>query len=339
MLVGQIAARSGLPGVDADDPHPLLLGPLEVLQGVRAERPVGRAPAPHHDQLRVEVVGGLAPGALVLRLGAVGHVHREDLRLRRHVRPELRAAAEHVEEALGRGAVVEHGQVARAGGVEDGGVAVRVPDAQHLARHLVERGVPRDRLEPARAARSRPAQRLLQAVGMIDALDLAEAADAGVERGQLERPLPRVGGDLHDAAVHHVGVDDAAPSAVVAAGAGDDGLALAGGDARSFVDGARGQGVPPGRPAYHARERRRSTRVAVRRMSDPGRSSARERALERYEKLDAGDGEAAQAIVIGDEEVHPDLSRAGKLDGIRRPDVPGCVESPRISGRSRDRTR
>src|SRR4030095_1772852 len=46
------------------------------------------------------------------------------------------------------------------------------------------------------------------------------------------------------------------------------------------------------------------------------------RALERYEKLDAGDGEAAQAIVIGDEEVHSDLSRAGKLDGIRRPDVP-----------------
>ena len=46
------------------------------------------------------------------------------------------------------------------------------------------------------------------------------------------------------------------------------------------------------------------------------------RALERYEKLDAGDGEAAQAIVIGDEEIHADLSRAGKLDGIRRPDVP-----------------
>src|SRR4029453_13459387 len=69
---------------------------------------------------------------------------------------------------------------------------------------------------------------------------LAEAADARVERGQLERPLPRVGGDLHDAAVHHVGVDRAAPSAVVAAGAGYDGLALAGVDARSFVDGAWG---------------------------------------------------------------------------------------------------
>jgi hypothetical protein len=44
-------------------------------------------------------------------------------------------------------------------------------------------------------------------------------------------------------------------------------------------------------------------------------------ALERYQKLDAGDGEAAQAIVIRDEEVHPDLGRAGKLDGIRRPDA------------------
>ena len=44
-------------------------------------------------------------------------------------------------------------------------------------------------LEPARAARSRPAQRMLQPVGMVDALDLAEAADAGVERRQLGPPL------------------------------------------------------------------------------------------------------------------------------------------------------
>jgi hypothetical protein len=53
-----------------------------------------------------------------------------------------------------------------------------------------------------------------------------------------------------------------------------------------------------------------------------GGGGLEKRALERYEKLDAGDGEAAQAIVIGDEEVHADLSRAGKLDGIRRPDAP-----------------
>src|SRR6266571_4620538 len=43
--------------------------------------------------------------------------------------------------------------------------------------------------------------------------------------------------------------------------------------------------------------------------------------IERYEKLDAGDGEAAQAIIVGDKEVDANQRRAGELNGIRRPDA------------------
>src|SRR5262249_50297435 len=86
------------------------------------------------------------------------------------------------------------------------------------------------------------AERILQAIGVIDALDLAVAAHAGVERRQLRRPFPGVGGDLHDAAAHHVGIDHAAPAAVVAARARDDGLPRARGHARGLVDRAPGHG-------------------------------------------------------------------------------------------------
>src|SRR5262252_3151275 len=79
---------------------------------------------------------------------------------------------------------------------------------------------------------------MLQAVGVVDPLVLTEAADARMERWHLGRPAPRVGADLHDLPVAHVGVDDAAPAAVVAAGAGDDGFARLGRDTRSFVDGS-----------------------------------------------------------------------------------------------------
>src|SRR5438876_9125312 len=77
-----------------------------------------------------------------------------------------------------------------------------------------------------------------QAVRMVDALDLAEAAHAGVERRHLRGPLPRIGADLDDAAVADVGVDDAPPAAVVAARAGDDRLARPRGHPRRLVHGA-----------------------------------------------------------------------------------------------------
>jgi len=43
--------------------------------------------------------------------------------------------------------------------------------------------------------------------------------------------------------------------------------------------------------------------------------------FERNEKLDARDGEPAQAIIVGDEEVDANQRRAGELNGIRRPDA------------------
>src|SRR5439155_882314 len=135
----------------ADDAHPVVLGALEVLHGPRAERAVARAPAPHHDEPRVDVVDGLAPGALVLRLGAVGLLDGEDLGFGREVAPELGAAAEHVHEPLADTAAVQSRQAAGARAVEDRGGPIRVADTEHLARDLVERRVPGDPLELSRA--------------------------------------------------------------------------------------------------------------------------------------------------------------------------------------------
>ncbi len=237
VLVGQLAARARHAWVHADDAHAVPPGPLEILQRPRPERAVGGTPAPHHDEPRVDVVDGLAPRALVVGLDAVGLLDREDLGLRREVAPELRAAAEHVEEPLADAAAVERRQAAGARAVEDRGGPVRVADAEHLARDLVEGRVPRDPLELARAAGPRPAQRVEQPVRMVDALELAEAPHARVQRRHLGRPAPRIGADLDDLPVAHVGVDGATAAAVVAARAGDDRLARFGRDPRRLVDG------------------------------------------------------------------------------------------------------
>src|SRR5262249_27100454 len=154
--------------VDADDADAVILGALEVLHGPSAERAVARAPAPHHDQPRVDVVDRLAPGALVFGLGALGLLYREDLGLGPHGAPELGAAAEHVDESLADAAAVQARQASRARAVEDRGRPVRVADAKHLARDFVERRVPADPLELPRAARPGPAQRIHQPVRMVD---------------------------------------------------------------------------------------------------------------------------------------------------------------------------
>lgn len=41
---------------------------------------------------------------------------------------------------------------------------------------------------------------------------------------------------------------------------------------------------------------------------------------ERLDEVDTADGLASQSVVIGNEQVHPGRSRAGKLDRVRRPD-------------------
>ena len=71
---------------------------------------------------------------------------------------------------------------------------------------------------------------------MVDSLDLADAARARMQRRQLRLPFARVGGYADNAAVDNMGVDDTAAAAVVAAGAGDDGLVRFGRDPRSLVD-------------------------------------------------------------------------------------------------------
>src|SRR2546425_11749252 len=78
-----------------------------------------------------------------------------------------------------------------------------------------------------------------QAIGMMDALHLAEATHAGVERRHLGRPLPGGGADLDDAAGADVGFDHAAAAAIVATRAGDGGLAGLWANPRRLGAGAR----------------------------------------------------------------------------------------------------
>ena len=236
MLVGQDGARSRLARVHAHDPHALLLGPLEIFVGARAEGAVAGAPAPHDDQLGVDVVRRLPPRTLVFRLGAVGHAHSEYLGFRRHVRPQHRAATEHVKEPLCCRSAVQHRQASRPRRIEDCRVAILAAHAEQLAGDLVQRLVPGDALELAAAARPLASQRMLEAVGMVHALDLADTARAGVQGRQLRLPSARVGGYADNAAVDDVRIDGTTTAAVVAAGAGDDGLVRLGHDARCFVD-------------------------------------------------------------------------------------------------------
>ena len=260
VLVGQRLAGAGPPRIDADDAHALLLRFFQVLEGAGAEGAVGRAKAPHQDQLRVDVVGGLAAGTLVVGLGAEGHAHGEDLGLGRHVGPQERAAAELVEEALGDAEAVQGRGIARARGVEEGSVAILVADAAHLLSDVVEGLVPRDALVLARAARAGAAHRVFQAVLVIEPLDLADAAGAGMQRRQLGLPARRVGRDPDDLVVNDVGVDHAAAAAIVAAGAGDDDFAFAPGGARVLVDrvGHGGSVARSGAPCERPTLRRRT---------------------------------------------------------------------------------
>ena len=154
--------------------------------------------------------------------GAVGVPDGEDLGLRGEIRPELGTAAQQVEQPRDGGAAVEHGGRAGPGGVEDRGRPVGVTDAPELSRHGVERLVPRDARPLTGAAGPDPAERMGEPVGVVDALRLAEAADARVEGRQLGGPPPRIRRDPDDPVADDVSVDDAAPAAVVAAGAGDD---------------------------------------------------------------------------------------------------------------------
>ena len=56
-------------------------------------------------------------------------------------------------------------------------------------------------------------------------LDLPDTACTRVQRRQFGLPARWIGRDLHDAVVDDVSIHHAAPAAIVAASAGDDGLA------------------------------------------------------------------------------------------------------------------
>src|SRR4030095_5402761 len=126
-----------------------------------------RATAPKAHEARARVVAWLSPRELAVDVGAVGVAQGEDLCLVGDVGPELGAAAEAMEHALHRRPVVEAGGAAGARAVEDRGGPVRVADAAHLGRDLVERLVPADALEATRPPRSHPAEGVAEPVGMV----------------------------------------------------------------------------------------------------------------------------------------------------------------------------
>src|SRR5260221_8613925 len=102
---------------------------------------------------------------------------------------------------------------------------------------MVKRFVQRDALELTRATRADSSQGMPQAVGMVGALDLADAAAAGMERRQVRSPARGIGRDLDDAVVDDMRVDHATATAIVTAGAGHDRFIGPAGAPRLLVDG------------------------------------------------------------------------------------------------------
>ena len=204
---------------------PCLFACLQILHGAGAESAVAGAPAPHDDQLGVDEIGRLAPRRSCSRRCRHRSSHGEDLGLGRHVRPQIGAAAEHVEEALRRGPAVQHRLAAGARGVEDRGVAVF-----RRARAAIGRR-PRPAPRPTRCARTRRSRAV-----RCGAADIAGGRDdrrarSGRRRGRTPAaavaPAP-IGADRSiygRCGRRRMRVDDAAAAAIVAAGAGDDGLA------------------------------------------------------------------------------------------------------------------
>ena len=240
MLIGQLAAGHRLARIDADDARAILLRVLQIRHGAGPERAIPWAPAPHQDECGVDVIRGLPPRGFVFR--PVGGPDGEDLRLGRHVGPQIGAAAEHVEEPLRRHPPVQQRLRARARPVQDRRVPVCLAHPQHLPRHGAERLVPGDARELAGAARAGAAHRVLEPVGMIGPLDLSDAAGAGGQGRMLGVPAAHVGADAGDPPVRDMGVDHAAPAAIMAAGAGDHRLPGAGGGTRGLVEGVHPEG-------------------------------------------------------------------------------------------------
>ena len=221
-----VVARARAARIDADDADAVLLGALEILERARAERAVARAPAPHDDEPRVDVVDRLAARALVLGLGA------ERLLAPRRPRPRPRGSTR---------APCSRRTCGATAGRRRGCAASRG------CRCASSRG-----WRPGRTCRARGAS---GAATSSSASSQPIRSNCPAPRGPVRRsgwrsrsgwftrstwPKPRthacsggisgvhlrgVGADLDDLPVAHVRVDDAAAAAVVAARAGDDRLA------------------------------------------------------------------------------------------------------------------
>ena len=259
-----VHGRRGELRVDGDELGALLARLAHVLPCVHV-RLCGVA-APGDDGLGIDRVGEIV--ALVAeQRGLHMLLHRVG------ARPEDDRARGRAEAAVRNGHEAAHGAVQRAVG------AVGRPEAQrraavlgqgrlHLAGDDLERLVPLDALPFARAALSDALQGVLQTVGVVDALRLAEALDA---QAAAMRVLARVFhcGNLDGAAFAHGHLQRTAAAAVAATLAPERGFALGRLVCQSLASlGKTGQGCAG---AYH---RRRRGSGARRLQEAPARESA-----------------------------------------------------------------
>ena len=249
--------------IDGDELRALLARLAHVLPCVHVC--LCRVAAPGDDGLGIDCVGEVV--ALVAEQRGL-HV----LLRRVGARPEDDRARGRAEAAVRNGHEAAHGAVQRAVG------AVGRPEAQrraavlgqsglHLAGDDLERLVPLDALPFARAALSDALQGVLQTVGVVDALRLAEALDA---QAAAMRVLARVFhcGNLDGAAFAHGHLQRTAAAAVAATLAPERGFALGRLVRQSLAGlGKTGQGCVG---AYHRRRRSGARRL----QEAPTRESA-----------------------------------------------------------------
>ena len=206
----------------------------QVLHGRAGHAGVGRIVAEQHDVLGVHEVGHLVvrPGVAVEERHLPGDLARGVVGVLAQIAaPQVHEAREHCLVGMPR---LRHCAAQHAGAVLDveGVVAVLLLDLLHGGGDEVDGLVPGDLLVLALAALGAldALQRLLDAVGAVDALAVGAAAHAGAHLVDLAGAelvvAVRINVDAHDLAVLHIGLQRAAAAAVHMACRPADGVVI-----------------------------------------------------------------------------------------------------------------
>ena len=261
-----IGASSQL-GHDGVDDHQLGAG----LLGVGHEMPVvnlriGDVGAPHEQRLSVLEIGGIVQHPIT----EVAHdaVDATSVGL---VASDLdHAGVDLVEEDIvhGRRYAADGSQVSRAAGIGDGLLAVFCLDALPLVGDLLNGLFPGNALPLAGPALAYAAHGILDAVGAVNVVDMAQAPQADAINATVGKRVERALGRLDDFIVAHMNVELACTRAVAAADAAEDFLTIALGLPRLVSLGlgkAAGSESPGASRGYNSgRNARRLEKVSAR---------------------------------------------------------------------------